>query len=645
MARTSPGRRRKATRGAPLRAWRRSLPARLALFALKWTAVAAIWGVIAAGGIAAFYAYDLPDVDAALEATRQPTVTLLAVDGTPLATVGEVHGAPVRLTDLPAAMPNAVLATEDRRFHDHFGIDPIGLARAMVVNVRAGRIVQGGSTITQQVAKNLFLTPERSIKRKVQEVLLALWLERRFSKEQILTLYLNRVYLGAGTYGVDAASRRYFGHPARRLSTYEAAMLAGLLKAPSRFNPATDPERARSRARVVLANMVDAGYLTPAEAERAARAPRGDAAAGRGPIARYFVDWVMEQVSGFVAPGDSDLVVVTTLDPKLQDLAERAVADALGGPGAGLGVGQAALLAMAPDGAVRAMVGGRDYGTSQFNRATQALRQPGSAFKPVVYLAGLEAGLTPASRLLDAPITVDGWAPGNFDERYLGEVTLAEALARSLNTVSVRVAQRAGPQAVVAAARRLGITSPLKPTLDLALGTGEVALAELTSAFAAFANGGRGVWAHGIREIRDSRGGVLYRRSGSGPGPAVSPGHVAAMNRMLKGVLTEGTGKAAALDRPAAGKTGTSQNFRDAWFVGYTAQLVAGVWMGNDGGAPMRKVTGGGLPAQTWRAFMEAAHRGVPALALPDGGGEPAPEGPPGGFWNRLLSVLGGGPS
>jgi len=643
MARTSPGRGRRAARGGPSRARRRPLPARLVLFTLKWTLVAAVWGTVAAAGVAAFYAYDLPDVDAALEATRQPTVTLLAVDGTPLATVGEVHGAPVRLADLPAAMPNAVLATEDRRFHDHFGLDPIGLARAMVVNLRAGRIVQGGSTITQQVAKNLFLTPERSIKRKVQEVLLALWLERRFSKEQILTLYLNRVYLGAGTYGVDAASRRYFGHPARQLTTYEAAMLAGLLKAPSRFNPATDPERAGERARVVLANMVDAGYLTPAEAERAARAPHGTAAAGRGPTARYFVDWVTEQVSGFVAPGDADLVVVTTLDPRLQELAERAVAQVLAGPAAGLDVGQAALLAMAPDGAVRAMVGGRDYRTSQFNRATQALRQPGSAFKPIVYLAGLEAGLTPTSRLLDAPITVDGWAPGNFDDRYLGEVTLAQALARSLNTVSVRVAQRAGPPAVVAAARRLGVTSPLKPTLDLALGTGELTLTELTSAFAAFANGGRGVWAHGIREIRDSRGAVLYRRSGSGPGQAVSPGHVAAMNRMLKEVLREGTGKAAALDRPAAGKTGTSQNFRDAWFVGYTAQLVAGVWMGNDGGAPMRKVTGGGPPAQTWRAFMEAAHHGVPVLSLPDGGGEPAPEAPQDGFWSRLLSVLGGG--
>ncbi|MBE0529339.1 MAG: penicillin-binding protein 1A [Rhodospirillales bacterium] len=640
MARPQTARGRKAARPASSRSRRPSLPARLVLFTAKWTAIAAIWGIVAVTGVAAFYAYDLPDIDAALEATRQPTVTFIAADGTTLATVGEVHGAPVRLADLPASMPNAVLAIEDRRFRDHFGLDVIGLARAFYVNARAGRVVQGGSTITQQVAKNLFLTPERSIKRKVQEVLLALWLEQRFSKDQILTLYLNRVYLGAGTYGVDAAARRYFGHRARDLTVYESAMLAGLLKAPSRFNPANDPEKARERARVVLAAMVDAGYLSATEAERAAEVGRG-AVAANGPAARYFTDWLMEQVSGFVAPGDSDLMVFTTLDPLLQAMAERAVREALGGPAAGLDIGQAALVAMAPDGAVRAMVGGRDYGDSQFNRATQALRQPGSAFKPIVFLAGLEAGLTPDSRLMDAPITIDGWTPGNFDDRFMGEVSMTQALARSLNTVSVRVAQRAGPSAVVATARRLGITSPLQPTLDLALGTGEVTLTELTSAFAAFANGGRGVWSYGIREIRDSRGAVLYRRAGSGPGPVTSAAHVAAMNRMLERVLTEGTGKAAALDRPAAGKTGTSQNFRDAWFVGYTPQLVAGVWMGNDNGAPMRKVSGSGLPAKVWQAFMTAAHRDVPVHMLPDGGGEPAPSAPQDGFWSRLLSTLG----
>lgn len=641
MARTRPACGRKAARPVSSRPRRRSLPARLMLFAAKWTAIAAIWGIIATGAVAAWYAYDLPDVDSAMEITRRPTVTFLAADGTALATVGEVHGAPVRLSDLPAAMPDAVLAIEDRRFHDHFGIDLIGLTRAAYVNARAGRIVQGGSTITQQVAKNLFLTPERSIKRKVQEVLLALWLERRFSKEQILTLYLNRVYLGAGTYGVDAAARRYFGHMARDLSVYESAMLAGLLKAPSRFNPANDPAKADERARVVLAAMVDAGYLTPTEAERAARDRLG-AVAANGPAARYFTDWLMEQVSGYVAPGDADLVVFTTLDPVLQGLAERAVRQALDGPAAKLDVGQAALLAMAPDGAVRAMVGGRNYGESQFNRATQALRQPGSAFKPIVFLAGLEAGLTPDSRLMDAPITVKGWTPGNFDDRYVGEVSMTQALARSLNTVSVRVAQKAGPQAVVATARRLGITSPLQPTLDLALGTGEVTLSELTSAFAAFANGGRGVWSYGIREVRDAGGAVLYRRAGSGPGQVVPAAHVAALNRMLERVLTEGTGKAAALDRPAAGKTGTSQNFRDAWFVGYTGHLVTGVWMGNDNGAPMRKVSGSGLPAQVWQTFMTAAHRGVPARPLP-GGAEPAPKTPQDGFWSRLFSVLGGG--
>lgn len=641
MVRPKPARgRKKAARPAAPRKARRPLGRALG-FLVKWTMVAVVWGVVAVGGVAAFYAYDLPDVDTALEATRQPTVTFLAADGSTLATVGDVYGSLVRLADLPPALPQAVLATEDRRFYSHFGIDLIGLARATYVNLRAGRVVQGGSTITQQVAKNLFLTPERSLKRKAQEVLLALWLEHRFSKDQILTLYLNRVYLGAGTYGVDAASRRYFGHPARQLTTYESAMLAGLLKAPSRYNPANDPAKANERTAQILDNMIDAGYLTEAEAARAAKERHRTVATG-GPRARYFLDWVLEQVSGFVAPGDRDLVVRTTLDPRLQELAERDVRDALDGPGRKLDVSQAALLAMAPDGAVRAMVGGRDYGDSQFNRATQALRQPGSAFKPIVYLAGLEAGLTPASRMVDAPVTIDGWSPHNFEGRYEGEMSLAAALAHSVNTVAVRVAQRAGPAAVVKVARRLGITSDLENSLGLALGTSELTVNELTSAFAVFANDGRGVWSYGIQEIRDSRGTVLYRRSGTGPGQVVPPAEVGEINRMLADVLSEGTGKAAALDRPAAGKTGTSQNFRDAWFVGYTANLVTGVWMGNDDGTPMRRVTGGGLPARTWQAFMAAAHQGVPVLPLP-GDGPAVPEEPSdGGFWSRLLSTLSG---
>ena len=605
---------------------RRSRSRRFILWSLKWGFISAIWGVVIAGGIAAWYAVDLPDIDTALAATRPPTVTVVATDGVIIAESGDLYGLPAQARDLPPALVQAVLATEDRRFYSHFGIDPIGLARALVANLRAGGIVQGGSTLTQQLAKNLFLTPDRTIKRKVQEVLLAVWLERHFSKDQILTVYLNRVYLGAGTYGVEAASRRYFGRPARDMDIYQSALIAGLLKAPSRYNPAASAERAAKRTAQVLANMVDAGYLTDADV-RAARGGRKIVVGGTRRATRHFVDWVLDQVPAYVSPGDRDLVVVTTLDSRLQRAAVTAVTAILDGPGKTVKASQGALVALAHDGAVRAMVGGRDYRSSQFNRATQARRQPGSAFKPIVYVAGLEAGLRPQSHLIDAPITIEGWSPRNFNRRYRGEVTMTIAMADSINTVAVRIAERAGRTTVMRAARRLGITAPLKATPSLALGVGEVTLIELTAAYGAFANGGIGVWAHGIDEIRDDAGRVLYRRSGSGPG-RVLDGRVAAdVGAMLGAVITSGTGRAAAFGRPAAGKTGTSQEFRDAWFVGYSADLVAGVWIGNDNGQPMQGVTGGGLPARLWRRFMTAAHAGLasrPLYTAPAGSKAPA---------------------
>jgi penicillin-binding protein 1A len=609
---------------------------------LKWTATLSIWATVLLAGAVAWYAYDLPDVDKFLAASRRPTVTVLGADNSVLAAVGDLYGTPVRLRDLPPALPHAVIATEDRRFYGHFGIDPIGLARAVWVNLRAGAIVQGGSTITQQVAKNLFLTPERTVKRKAQEVLLALWLEHRFTKDQILTVYLHRVYLGAGTYGVEAASRKYFGRSARRVSTYQAAMLAGLLKAPARYNPSNNPDRAAKRTAQVLVNMVDAGYLTPAQAAAARRDKARAVALKRHRDGRHFVDWILDQVPSYVAPGNRDLTVHTTLNPRLQRLAEARVGTVLAQAGAKAGVSEAALVAIAPDGAVRAMVGGRDYRKSQFNRATQALRQPGSAFKPLVYLAGLEAGLTPESRLLDAPVTVDGWQPRNFVRRHVGEVTLRRALSESINTVAVRVAEQAGRKRVVEAARRLGITSTLKAKPSLALGTAEVRLVDLTAAYAAFANGGMGVWAYGIQAIRDGKGRVLYRRAGSGPGRVMTPAHVAAMNAMLADVIASGTGRAARLARPVAGKTGTSQNFRDAWFMGYSADLVTGVWMGNDDGRPMLKVTGGGLPAILWRDFMAAALKGTPVHPLPGLAPHLRPGAPEEGFWKRLIANVTG---
>lgn len=576
-----------------------------------------VWGFIAIIGILAFYAYDLPDVDQALAATRRPTITLKAKDMSHLMTLGDIHGLPVGLNELPAALPQAVMATEDRRFYSHFGLDLIGLARATYANISAGHIVQGGSTLTQQVAKNLFLTPERTLKRKVQELLLALWLEHKFSKDQLLTVYLNRVYLGAGTFGVEAASKRYFKKSARNLNTYQAAMLAGLLKAPSRYNPAQNPELAKKRTEQVLANMVAAGYLSEKDKEELKKGATAVMPGRTSRKSRYFTDWVLSRVSGYVSPGDADIVVITTLDRSLQIDAERSIARGLKS-GKGLNVSQAALIAMGPDGAVRAMVGGADYGLSQFNRATQAMRQPGSAFKPIVFLSGLEKGLTPTSRFNDKPLTIDGWSPRNFSREFSGPVTMSEALARSINTVAVSISEKAGRDTVIQTARRLGITSDLQAAPSLALGVHGVSLIEMTAAYGAFANGGFGVWPYGIEEIQDGEGRILYRRQGSGPGRVIKAPIARAMNAMLNNALEKGTGKAANFNRPVAGKTGTSQNFRDAWFIGYSADLIAGVWMGNDNQASMKNVTGGGLPALAWRNFMVAAHTNTPVRPLPD---------------------------
>ncbi len=573
--------------------------------------------MIAGTGILAWQATDLPDLDEAIAATRRPAVTIIAANGRELATSGDLFGVPVQVDDLAPAVPLAVMAIEDRRFRDHWGIDIRGLVRAVWANLQAGGIVQGGSTITQQVAKNLFLTHERTIKRKLQEFMLALWLEHRFTKDQILALYLNRAYFGAGAYGIDAAARKYFGVPATRVSTYQAAVLAGLLRAPSRYNPHADGDLADRRARQVLNSMVEAGFMTAAEA-KAAYAHKGQRVATSGPNlgSRWFVDWILDQVPHFVSAGDRDLIVTTTFDPRLQAIAEASVRSTLQGPAADAGAGQAALVVVTADGAVRAMVGGRDYGESEYNRAVQALRQPGSAFKPIVYTAALESGYRPETVVVDEPVNVNGWRPKNFNGRYAGEVTLSEALARSLNTVAVRVSEQVGRDHVLATAERLGITTDLPSTPSLALGVGEVTLLDLTASYAVFANGGFGVWPHGIVAIHDASGRLLYERAGNGPGRVLEPWDAADMTRMLMGVVRHGTGHAAQLRRPTAGKTGTSQNHRDAWFIGFTPEIVTGVWIGNDDGTAMRRVTGGGLPAKLWRAFADRALAGQPVRSF-----------------------------
>ena len=584
-------------------------------------AVLTLWVSLGIGGVAFYYAIDLPDTSNLWATQQRPSVTLVDHKNRKLLTRGASFGVPVTINELPHYLPKAVLATEDRRFYHHIGVDLVGLARAAVANWREGKVVQGGSTITQQLAKNLFLNPERRMKRKIQEVMLALWLEQRFTKDQILSLYLNRVYLGAGTYGVEAAAQRYFGKSARDVTLGEAALLAGLLKAPSRYAPTRNAARAQARAETVLLKMVEAGYITDAERWRAQKtAPRyvkNSAYAGLN----YFADWVLDQIPTLIGDIDADLIVQTTIDKDLQAQAEKAVELTLKRDGVKLRFSEAALVTLTPNGAVRAMVGGRSYQASQFNRVVSAKRQPGSAFKPFVFLTALESGFRPDDLIDDAPIQIGNWAPRNFSETYRGEISLKEALAQSANSVAVRLAERVGPSQIVATAQRLGITSDLAANRSLPLGTSEVSLLELTGAYAPFANGGSQAVTHGITRITTADGGFLYERRGSGLGSVIQRQIVGAMNQMLQEVVLSGTGRKANLGtRAAAGKTGTSQDNRDAWFVGYTADLVTGVWVGNDNNSPMGRVTGGRVPTVIWKDFMLAAHRDLPLRLLPDYG-------------------------
>jgi penicillin-binding protein 1A len=587
----------------------------------------ALYGSIAAVALIAWFSYDLPDIDSLNSFTKAPSILIKSEDGQIIGSFGDIYGDYVPYGQLPASLVDAVVATEDRNFYHHFGIDPWGLARAMFADIRARHVVQGGSTITQQVAKNVFLTSERSFTRKIKEMLLAIKLEKRFSKQDIMSIYLNRVYLGAGNYGVDAASRRYFGKSARELTLSESAILAGMLKAPSRFAPTTNPELSRKRADQVLVNMMDAGYLNDKQTEKA-RQELAQAMSGRTRTSQssfYFADWIADQLPDYVGNVQDDMVVITTLRPAMQAMADKAIAEVMDKDGAPHNASQAALVSMTPDGAVRAMVGGRSYAASQYNRATQALRQPGSSFKIFVYLAGLEAGFTPDTPVDDHPITVPiaggTWSPKNYTNKYLGEMPLKEAVTQSINTVAVQVAEAAGLERVTAMARRLGITSDLQEVPSIALGSTEVTLLELTSAYAHLAADGNIVYPYGIVEIDNAAGQPIYERQASGMGKVLSSGIVGEMNEMLQSVVENGTGKAARLGRPVAGKTGTTSDYRDAWFEGFTPQLVTGVWVGNDDNTPMKKVTGGMLPAQIWHGFMVAALDGAPVVDIPTGGG------------------------
>ena len=568
-------------------------------------AVVFVWFTLAQKGV-----FQIPE--------REPGIMILADDGTELAQRGTFFGDSVNIEALPDYVPNAIIAIEDRRFYSHYGIDPWGLARAMVKNVSAGRMTQGGSTITQQLAKNLFLSRERTFSRKLQEAVLALWLEKEFTKDEILQLYLNRVYFGGGANGIDKATRAFYGKAPEELSIMEAATLAGVLKAPTTYNPARKPEEARARAILVLQNMVAEGYISEDDRSGALASNTRAVSDQYVPATQFTVDWIEEQLPLLTKSRGQSLIVETTIDTVMQLKAEAALRKRLADNGKKLAVSEGAVVTLDPTGAVKALVGGRSYKRSQFNRAIKAKRQPGSAFKPFVYLAAMESGYRPESVEVDEPIRIGTWTPENYKRKYLGPVSLEQAFALSLNTVAVRLGQAVTPAAIANTAHRLGITSPLGGDASLALGTSEVSLLELTSAYTPFANGGFAIEPYVVKRVLTKDGKVLYDRSGGGLGRVVSDADLGSMNALFRAVLREGTGtKAQFGDFDIGGKTGTSQDYRDAWFVGFTPYYVTGVWMGNDNNAPTNRVTGGSLPALVWKDVMEEAHKGLSPVALP----------------------------
>lgn len=621
VAGRKPGRAAASRKADPPPRRRRSLAGML----LRFGFVVALWGAIGLAALFGYIWFSLSQNGVFRIPEREPGIMILADDGTRLAEQGSFRGDGTRLADLPDYVPQALIAIEDRRFRSHYGVDPLGLGRAIFTNLQSGRMVQGGSTLTQQLAKNLFLTPARTLERKLQEAVLAVWLETQFSKDEILQLYLNRVYYGSGATGIESAARTYYRKPAAELTLAEAATLAGILPAPSAYNPAKNPERAAQRARLVLQAMREEGYISPEDAQLAIDAPASVQASDYVPATQYVADWVVEQLPDLAGAYDQSIVVETTIDAGLQAAAELALRRRLNEEGRKLKASEGALVTFDTMGAVKALVGGKSYRKSQFNRVTKAKRQPGSAFKPFLYLAAIEAGYGPASVMEDEPVRIGNWQPENYRQKYLGPVTLETAFALSLNTIAAKLVVAVGPERVIAVARRLGITAPLGTDASIALGTSEVTPLELTAAFVPFANNGYPVIPHVVTRITTRDGRVIYERKGDGFTQVITDFDLGALNRMMRAVVTEGTGKKAQFGGyDIAGKTGTSQDYRDAWFVGYSADYVTGVWVGNDDNAPTRKVTGGGLPAEIWRDVMQQAQRGLSARPLP--GEEAAPD-------------------
>ncbi|WP_208245484.1 PBP1A family penicillin-binding protein (plasmid) [Rhizobium sp. T1470] len=590
-------------------------------FGLRTVATAGVACLVLLGVLFSWALSDVPWEQIA-DGSLKPVVLLETADGKPLVRQGPIQGPFAAREEFPRYLIDAVLTREDRRFYEHSGIDLKGILRALFRNIRAGEVVQGGSTITQQLIKILYLEQDRTWKRKIQEAVIAFWLEKKLGKDEILTRYLNNIYLGAGATGVPAAARIYFDKEVRDLDLGESAMLVGIIRAPSQLNPISNPQGARRQASLVLDAMVERGKTTAeqakvAVAELADLHPIKPAARSGG----WFSDWVMQEARELAGPYRGTIKIRTTMVPRLQVIAEKVVAEALKQEGAAAGASQAALVAMTPEGGVVAMVGGRDYAKSPFNRATTAMRQPGSAFKLFVYYAALKAGLTPGDWIEDAPIELNGWSPENYGGGYHGRVTIAEAFARSLNAATVALAIEIGIDQVIAAARELGIDSKLAQTPSLALGSSEVNLLDLTSAYASIRAGMAPVEPWGVVSFHADGQPRAFR-----VGPPKRPStdlrqFQPDMIGLLRLVVERGTGREADFGAFAAGKTGTSQNHRDAWFVGFTESLVVGVWVGNDDETPMNEVTGGKLPARIWRNFMRAAtavHDGGALYSEPD---------------------------
>jgi penicillin-binding protein 1A len=570
--------------------------------ALKILLYATLLGLIALAVAVAVAVTSLPSYS---QLTRRSDlgqmIRVHASNGAVLVSLGPSFGEWLSYDEIPQAMRTAMIAIEDKRFRSHPGIDPIGIARSVVVRAETGEWRQGGSTITQQLARNIFLTNSRTFGRKIKEAVLALAIERKFTKDQILELYLNRVYFGGGAYGIDAASRRFFGHSADHLTLGEAAIIAGLVKAPSHYSPTADVEAARGRSEVVLKAMVDNGFISAEQAASADPARIRIQSNTRQDSVRYFTDWALPQLDTLIDETSEPIDVYTTLDPAMQQAAQRAIVAYA--PGSA----QGALVSLDRDGAVRAMVGGKSYPQSIYNRATQAERQPGSAFKLFVYLSALESGMKPTDTMVDKPVNISGWQPRNSTRSYSGPVTIREAFARSINTISAQIGEQLGFSTIADMARRFGITTPISTVPSMVLGTSDVRLIEMTQAFASVANRGIAVTPYAVTRVVTVNGRELYRREPQEQRVLVAPWVAAEMTDLLQSAVLTGTGRAAQIGRPVAGKTGTTQSNRDGWFIGFSSGLTTGVWMGRDDARPVGGLQGGTAPARAFASFMRVA--------------------------------------